>query len=102
MPSAARPESFPQNRQWRVIRSTSTTLDEEDFVHFGDAWAYAQPDPDNGIYEYRTKESVHRMLQRHREVTVAYEGNTKIRLARLGGLQPVDQPPPHSADRIVS
>jgi hypothetical protein len=79
---------------WQVIRTTGYDREEETFHTFADAWAYAQPDPEYGISEYRTKDSVQRMMERHREVTIGYEGDTKIRLRRGGGSMPRAAPSP--------
>jgi hypothetical protein len=69
---------------WRVVRQTRTEIvDDESFQHFADAWAYAQPDPDNGIHHYITKAQVLEEFQRGaRYLTTAYEGNVRITLVK--------------------
>ena len=86
--------------QWRVVRRTATRiLDDETFQHFGDAWAYAQPDPDNGIHHYIHREQVLQEFQRGaRYLTTAYEGNVRIDLVRGGCSIPLNT----LASRIVT
>ncbi len=83
------PQGVPP--QWIVTRSEGNNIqDQETFRHFGDAWAYAQPDPENGIYHYIHKATV---LQHFHQtpttpLTTAYEGNIRIRISLRGGRPP--------------
>ena len=85
MPSVSQSRNRPSRiPQWRVVRRTqSQILDDETFHHFADAWAYAQPDPANGIHHYIHKAEVLQEFQRGaRYLTTAYEGNVRIDLIK--------------------
>jgi hypothetical protein len=85
---SSREQTLPH---WRVVRRTSTEIvDDETFQHFGDAWAYAQPDPENGIHHYINKAHVLEEFQRGaRYLTTAYEGNVRIDLVKTAANPPV-------------
>lgn len=77
--------------QWTVTRTHQNEIvDREGFRNFGDAWAYAQPDPDNGIYHYihRTEVLNHFQQNPTTPLTTAYEGNIRITVSLRGGRPP--------------
>ena len=74
----------PEARIWCVTRSHHNEIqDRETFQTFADAWAYAQPDPENGIYHYINKTTVqnHFTTNPTTPLTTAYEGNVRIQMS---------------------
>ena len=61
--------------QWRV------TLEDGEVVHwsrFHDAWAYAQPDADQGWFYLPKADAVQRFAQGEKKVRVAWRPNEEI------------------------
>lgn len=89
--------------QWVVTRTEHHRIqDRETFSTFADAWAYAQPDPDNGIHHYINKTTVQNHFTENptTPLTTAYEGNIRIQISLRGGQD--DPLYPHRPVQIVT
>lgn len=92
--------------QWVVTRILRGEIqDRETFRSFADAWAYAQPDPENGIHHYIHKDQVlhHFDQSPNTPLTTAYEGNVRIQISVTHRHSSRGAPPhPHRRVQIVT